>query len=804
MTTTDIQWSMYVESIDGATNGTLSSGGDSHVFVTGWTQEARFNVLAGILSIEIEDATKFYPKYQPNNPFGMGAKIIIYYEGIQKYIGWVYDHEPDFGPDKRSLKVKYKDKAGLLNHAAMWEDKHTQIYTRRMLLSQIESGSLIWGSPDISGSGTAPWAENYIVPIWSGSSTDDSSRRIPLSEYEILYDVGGIAWNNATVRFQGDSSSGIPFANVDAWGHIPYYNLADQTMRISNILQRAFEYPQESGGVGWTDGVDFVIQDTPNDVVNRLKWITDEGDGYISDLISWLYDNPAVGLAPSYQIHDYNGLGIVEAKLITQYSGVPKDIQFPIEAEFPSSIANIYSRCVVTNATPTRKDISRDALLNFGSVLTVPDVISIGESHEVRDYAVRTGFGFYRWGEFDVDVQLPLDKGLVKYFFDKPEHVDAIALNATWIWTGEEGFAPVLQGALNSIKLIHRNMIVSVEYSPVDGPGVDDWFPIHPELYLAEMDIMGGKDSWLIVQDIDLEDVYAVRLMINQPLFAKAGESNLGDAERIQAWFINEFRVLGKGKVINTDTGLPPEIRFVTNSGSSNRYRPDLGDQIINGTFTSSSGWNLGTGWTIATGKANKVSDGTGYLQQNQTVTSGAVYILEYEIQNHTVGAVTPVVGGTGGITRTGDGIFYELFTSSGSGTVEFQPTSTSRFEIDNVRVTKALDMYRPKLTDKLAYMGLPWKSLILEIPDVFDFSGSGSVGNKVMGTQLDWYSKENHWEVDIIPQPNIKLGDTVHHSRANTNYFTVTGFKIDYNGTDVSMQISLSDYETKIEGGES
>ena len=407
MTTSDINWTMYVESVDGATRETLSGDGSSHVFIVSWNYEARFNVLAAILNIEIEDAVRFYPKYQNNNPFGMGAKVILYFEGIQKFVGNVYEVEPSYGPDKRNLKVKYKDKAGLLNNACMAEDGQTQIYSKRMMLSQRESGSLIWTSPDFSGSSTYPWAEDYIVPIWSGSSTDDARKRIALDEYNILYEIGGIAWNNTTVRYMGDSSSGMPFADVQVWGHIPYYNLADQSMRISNILKRAFEYSQNSGGVGWVDGVDFVIQDTPNDVVNRLKWITTEGDGYAADLISWLYDNPAVGLAPSYQIHDYDGLGIVEAKLITQGTGLAKDIQFPVEANFPSSLSNIYSRCVVTNATPTRVDISRDTSYAVGTVLQIPvqspwpPIKIAGESYMVRDYATATAYGVYRTKSMD-------------------------------------------------------------------------------------------------------------------------------------------------------------------------------------------------------------------------------------------------------------------------------------------------------------------------------------------------------------------------------------------------------------------
>ena len=162
-----------------------------------------------------------------------------------------------------------------------------------------------------------------------------------------------------------------------------------------------------------------------------------------------------------------------------------------------------------------------------------------------------------------------------------------------------------------------------------------------------------------------------------------------------------------------------------------------------------------------------------------------------------------PSVGGIDGVTASSSGLFYEQIIAGSGTTLEFLPTPIgTRMKVDNVKLTKAIDMYRPRLTNKLAFMGIPSKTLVLEVPEVFDFSGSGSVGNKIMTTQLDFYSKENHFEVDIIPQPNLKLGDKVHHTRGNTNEFTVTGFSMSYDGINTSMQIALSDYETKIEGG--
>lgn len=813
MTTNDINWSFYVESVDGATRATIDAADfESDVEILTWGWEARDGVAAAVVKLKLANATRFYTKYQTNNPFGMGALIRVFFEGIQKFEGFVYEHSPTYGPNQRDLDLEYKDKAGLLKYAAIAEEGQTKVISKRLFLTEINSGSTIFGSPDVSGTGTSPWAEEYLVPVWSGSSTDiGTSVRIPFSEYEILYDIGAIAWRNTTVKFLGDSSSGVPFGDVQVWAQVPYYDVSDTTMRISNVLDRAFQYPSASGGLGWVSGTDFTIQSTPNDVVNRLEWVTDEGDGYAGDLITWLYDNPAVGLAPSYQIHDFNGQGIVQAKLITQDPSAAKDVEFVLDAGFPSSITNIYSRVVVVNNDTTREDISRNAVLSSGTfAFDIPGITVIGQLESVRDNAVKSAYGGYLSGNGGIfnleNPQFPGETTLMSYFFGDPQEIDTVMLNATWLWTGDEddGFLPVLEIAVNSLKLVHTNMRITVEWSPETSPTGNDWFPIHPDLFLAEMDILGAESSWLIVEDIGLKNVKWVRLRINNPMFGKVGNSNLNDAERVMMWFINEFNVLAKGKTVNLVNGLPPQQRFVTDSGSSDRFRPDLGELVSNGSFTTTSDWSTGAGWTLQNGVADKNADGIGLLSQTVNIVSGTVYILEYDITDaNPASFLIPNVGGTDGITASGSGRYYDqIVADSGTG-VSFLPTPLgSRMKLDNVKLTKAIDMFRPRLTEKLEKMGIPNKTLVLEVPDVYDFSGSGSIGNRIMTTQLDFFSKENEFEVSIIPQPNLKLGDTVWHSKLNTNFFTITGLSMNYDGITTNMRIMLTDFETKVDGG--
>ena len=76
---------------------------------------------------------------------------------------------------------------------------------------------------------------------------------------------------------------------------------------------------------------------------------------------------------------------------------------------------------------------------------------------------------------------------------------------------------------------------------------------------------------------------------------------------------------------------------------------------LSNGAFGSVSSWTLGTGWSIASGKATHSAGGAGNLDQAISFTSGEFYRLGYVVSGMTAGSLYPLI--SGGSDRTGTAI---------------------------------------------------------------------------------------------------------------------------------------------------
>ena len=121
-------------------------------------------------------------------------------------------------------------------------------------------------------------------------------------------------------------------------------------------------------------------------------------------------------------------------------------------------------------------------------------------------------------------------------------------------------------------------------------------------------------------------------------------------------------------------------------------------ESVVNGGFSSSSNWSLGTGWTITAGTARATNITTGKLQQNSSIllfpiTAGITYQLTYTVSNHTLGSVRAVVGGVNLTTRSGDGTYTEQFTAVSSNTnLVFEGVTTpATFRLDNISLKRLI-----------------------------------------------------------------------------------------------------------------
>jgi len=121
------------------------------------------------------------------------------------------------------------------------------------------------------------------------------------------------------------------------------------------------------------------------------------------------------------------------------------------------------------------------------------------------------------------------------------------------------------------------------------------------------------------------------------------------------------------------------------NATMTDGYGPEL---VVNGSFDSDSDWTKGTGWSIADGRAVKVSGTAGYLRQDISLVEDKVYAVEWEIVSRTGGEVGPEVAGTGAFGQT-QVKKYKQFIKAGSQTTGLRFYANSSFvgSIDNVSV---------------------------------------------------------------------------------------------------------------------
>jgi hypothetical protein len=461
-----------------------------------------------------------------------------------------------------------------------------------------------------------PWAEEYIVPAWLGDPTTPGSgaQRIILSEYTALYEVGGIAFNQSTVRVLGeidDDEQSLDDIEDDVWVDAVYYDTDDDSTMISNLMRLVFEEPEANGGLAWTEGVEYAVTDeTTGDILSGMRWNTNEGDGDAVSFISNLYDDPRIGLAPSYWMRDFNGNGQVTLKLVTQDNDNAIDVDVILDAQLPNPFSSIYSRAVLVNNDSTRDNLMRDATVTDifptgdfpeGDVEGVTETSDYPGSSAVGPENIQDGTSKTTWGYFAIggkgayalDMDLPQDKALCEIDFGEVKEIDAIYLASLFTFEGGDESQPLLhdettgKNAVNGLYLdsvtggIHEPMRITIEYSTdTDAtPDSDSWYTVNSDLYLREVDITDSKE-WIQVENINREARY-LRVIVNNPAFAKVGESNWSNkAERALMWFLSEMIVLGRGRVTDSDGNLP-FVQFTDNAGDPNRCLYNINDEYV-------------------------------------------------------------------------------------------------------------------------------------------------------------------------------------------------------------------------------
>lgn len=151
-----------------------------------------------------------------------------------------------------------------------------------------------------------------------------------------------------------------------------------------------------------------------------------------------------------------------------------------------------------------------------------------------------------------------------------------------------------------------------------------------------------------------------------------------------------------------------------------------LGGEIVtNGGFSSDTSWIKGTGWTIASGAANKTVTATqSELGQAIPLISDVIYAITYTISNYSgTGWVRPYFGYNGtnvvGTNRTANGTYTDYLKADPlNGRIVFQAQATVACSLDNV-------MIRPVIGSIQSADGAWWE-LSENLPDIKMFGAKG------------------------------------------------------------------------------
>jgi hypothetical protein len=150
----------------------------------------------------------------------------------------------------------------------------------------------------------------------------------------------------------------------------------------------------------------------------------------------------------------------------------------------------------------------------------------------------------------------------------------------------------------------------------------------------------------------------------------------------------------------------------------SNEVNNTLGSElIVNGDFSSATGWSLDAGWSISNGTLNAITSSTNAYETITGMIAGKKYLVQYTIKSISNGGIkTQLSGGVIGITRTTIGTYSEILTATTSGFLYITGVSSFTGSIDNVSVRELTGLIA-------AYNFVPNGNVLTDV------SGNGNTG---------------------------------------------------------------------------
>lgn len=122
---------------------------------------------------------------------------------------------------------------------------------------------------------------------------------------------------------------------------------------------------------------------------------------------------------------------------------------------------------------------------------------------------------------------------------------------------------------------------------------------------------------------------------------------------------------------------------------------------LTNGDFSSgSTGWTVGTAWTISGGVASVLTaTTTSDLSQVGVVKGGTSYKLRFTVLNYVSGYLTPRLSDVSGASVSGNGTYEVTLSPNVDGDLVFEAATSTELELDDVSLVP-----QPVYTEQFSY----------------------------------------------------------------------------------------------------
>lgn len=821
--------------------------------------DEREDVLSSVLEIKFPSIEHFYDTWSLYNPFAHGSVGVLKIEGVPRFTGTALDFNPVYSANDRSCVVTFGDKLWAAKDAMVDLIAKRRVIRELVKLTRKAVDSQIF----VSDPGTYPWAagekEDYVIPVWvKDPSANAKSYRVIPTEYQCLYSYGAIYFSTTSVKIlssdviidpDGDGEVNLDDVENEIYAEIAYYDETDDSTQVDKILKTVFEISAAENGLGWTEGVDFNLEATPQDKINALEWHTKHGDGDLQAFISNLYDNIKIGFPVNYWIRDFEGNGVVTGKYVFQQSGLVFNGDFLIDpSDIPSGNFVIPAGMVYDG-------------VNFCVNKTGNGTGALTEeiyARETETYRVRFTISNYSAG--DVTPSLGGTAGTV---------VSADGTYTQYIICGAWGGAPYTRFLAftpsNTARFSIDDIFVSTIPKDIDIIYNASLPSSLRNVYTKAILVNNASSATPLSRNISPVDVFPLGGYTETPDAAypgaKLGPDVLTDNHFKSAWGYFKIGVFPLDEPLPRDTPL---------------FRLDLGspqpvDKIIYGSYWTFTGDEGMQPWLVDSNTGKKCGDNIYLIYEPQRITVEGNTSLTNTPDPAGWFCISPelfLAEGTPGLGASewhiqdaiktveniscttrhlrvicNNPLFAKVGEKKWSAQAyrmivfwmnEFMVFSKNRLldmdgELPEVAFTNdpddeyryrfgvnntIVDMYRPILMAKLnssidgKKLGLENKPLIIESDDLFDFQQkldpdpeNVSIGYKYLVSRLDAASKENELSVEIDPRPDIRIGDTVFSSRMNPDVeFLVHGNMFDISFSTARQNVVLSNHDFKEE----